>query len=172
MDGPTVIGLAAVVAGAILLIAIGIAFSGDRGGGARPTERRDERSKRPFTLSRTFSMGRTGGPTSAPPDMAAETALVKDTIERIAEVVGLDPGIVTTQASRSTIRLDGETPTIEVDGVAYQRLDDVPAEARAILRDELRLALDAGLPEAARSRLEAFLDPARAPTEPGRPGPA
>jgi hypothetical protein len=65
---------------------------------------------------------------------------------------------VTVTGSRSLIRMDGGAPSVEIDGVAYHRLADVPADARELLVDELRLIRDTpNLPAGALSGLDAFM---------------
>jgi hypothetical protein len=65
---------------------------------------------------------------------------------------------LTVTGSRSLIRLDGDQPHVEIDGVTYHRLADVPEHARELLIDELRLVRDTpNLPDAALAGLDAFM---------------
>ena len=66
----------------------------------------------------------------------------------------------------STVHLNDGRPRVEVNGVTYHRLADVPTDAKMRLVDELGQTLDSGtLPEPARAAIEGFLA-GRAPAEP------
>lgn len=73
---------------------------------------------------------------------------------------------VTTRITRTQIRFDGSAPNVVVDGQTYHSLAAVPEAARALVVDELRLALP-NVSEAARPKVEAFIASAG-----GRPEPA
>jgi hypothetical protein len=65
---------------------------------------------------------------------------------------------VTVSGSRSLIRLDGASPTVEIDGVPYHRLADVPPHARELLIGELQLIRDTpNLPSGSLAGLDSFL---------------
>jgi hypothetical protein len=65
---------------------------------------------------------------------------------------------VTVTGSRSLIRLDGPSPTVEIDGVTYHRLADVPPHARELLIGELQLIRDTpNLPPGSLAGLDTFL---------------
>jgi hypothetical protein len=86
------------------------------------------------------------------------------------DVAGVPPGhrgIVTTTTAHlalavklpeSTVHLNDGQARVDVGGVTYHQLADVPTEAKMRLVEELGLALDSGtLPEPARAAIEAFL---------------
>jgi hypothetical protein len=165
MDQVLIVVFAAGVAAGIVLIAVGLGFRPFTGSANdTPGAQRNPGSGHTFTFSRTFSAG---GPTdakSAESEIDEATTAIAETIGRLASAAGADPRTtVTTHVSRSAIRLDGEAPTVEVDGVTYHSLADVPPDARALLLDELRLMVGTTIPAAARSQLEAFLATADAP---------
>ena len=166
MDNVIIALAVAIVVGAVVIV-IGLALL--RTTAAREVRRGsppDSEPGQPTTFSHTFSIGRSAGSTSDQPGLVEGTGAILDTIEQLANAAGIDvQTAVTTRSSRSIVRLDGATPTVEVDGVTYDSLATVPPDARALLVDELRLMLHNDLPAPVRSQLEAFLATADASHE-------
>jgi hypothetical protein len=173
MDQVLIVVFAAGVAAGILLIAVGLSLRRSKAGSSNPPDRaRSSGPGRTFTFSRTFSAGSSTDAKAAEAAIDEAASLVADTIGRVASAAGVDARTtVTTRVSRSAIRLDGASPTVEVDGVTYVSLADMPADARSLLVDELRLMLDSKMPEPAHSQLEALLATAAAAPETHLPGP-
>ena len=167
MEQVLIVVLVGGLAAGIVLIAVGLGrrrFTGS--GDVRPDQQRNPTSGRSITFSRIFSAGGSTDARSAESGIDEAASMIAETIGRVASAAGANPRTtVTTHLSRSAIRLDGETPTVEVDGVTYHSLADVPADERALLLDELRLMLDRNLPDPARTQLEAFLATADATPE-------
>ena len=171
MEQVLIVVFAAGVAAGIVLIAVGLGLRRFKGSGeVTPGQLRNPSSGRSITFSRTFSAGGSTDAKSGESGIDEATSTIVETIGRLASAAGANPqSTVTTHVSRSAIRLDGKTPTVEVDGVTYHSLADVPADARALLLDDLRLMLDRDIPDPARSQLEAFLATADATPETDRP---
>jgi hypothetical protein len=167
MEQLLIVVLVAGVAAGIVLIAIGLGLGRSKGTDEiAPGQHRNASSGRSFTFSRTFSAGGSTDAKSAEPGIDEATSMIAETIGRIATAAGANPQTtIETHVSRSAIRLDGETPTVEVDGVTYNSLADVPADARTPLLDELRVLLNSNIPDPPRSQLEAFLATADAASE-------
>jgi hypothetical protein len=165
VDEVIVVAIAAGVAVGIMAVTVAVATR--RSGEHEAPERQivDRRTGRSFTFSRTFSAGGSTRPPTSEPSFVEESPSIAETLGQLANIMGADVDAITTRVSRTAVRLDGETPTIEVDGIAYQRLADVPPDARELLRDELQVALDRGMPEPARSRLQTLLATADGPGE-------
>ena len=158
MDNVIIALAVAFVVGAVVIV-IGRALL--RATAAQQVRRRappDSEPGQPTTFSHTFSIGRSAGSTSDQPGVGEGKGAILETIGRLASGAGIDvQTAVTTRSSRSIVRLDGATPTVEVDGVTYDSLAAIPPDARALLVDELRLMLHNDLPAPVRSQLEAFL---------------
>ena len=171
MEQVLIVVIAAVAAAGIVLIAVGLGLRRSKESGeVTPGQHRTPGSGRSITFSRTFSAGGSTKATSADPGIDEAASMIAETIGRVASAAGANRRTtVTTHLSRSAIRLDGETPTVEVDGVTYHSLADVPADARALLQNDLRVMLNGNIPDPARSQLEKFL--ATADATPGTEGP-
>ena len=166
-----IIALAVAIAVGAVAIVIGLALL--RTTAAREVRRGaapDSEPSEPKTFSHSFSIGRSAGSTSDQPGLVEGTGAIVDTIGQLASAAGIDVHTaVTTRSSRSIVRLDGATPTVEVDGVTYDSLATVPPDARPLLVNELRLMLHNDLPAPVRSQVEAFLATAGASHETNPP---
>ena len=162
-----VIALAVAIGVGAVVIVIGLVMlrSTAAQGGAREP-RRDVEPGQPTTFSHTFSIGQSAGSTSDQTGLVKGTGAIVDTIGQLASAAGIDVRTaVTTRSSRTVVRLDGATPTVEVDGVTYDNLAAIPPDDRALLVAEIGLMLHNDLPASVRSHLEAFLATADARQE-------
>jgi hypothetical protein len=62
-----------------------------------------------------------------------------------------------TRVATSSVRFEGDTLTVDVNGRSYQRLADVPLADRDLLVKELNLLLDEKIPGPMRQRVQDFL---------------
>jgi hypothetical protein len=171
MEQFLIVVLVAGVAAGIVLIAVGLGLGRSKENGeVEPGQQRNPSPGSSITFSRTFSAGGSTDAKSAESGIEEATSAIAETMGRIATAAGANPRTtVTTHVSRSAIRLNGETPTVEVDGITYHNLADVPSDARTVLLAELRVMLNSNIPDPARSQLEAFLATADAASETDRP---
>jgi len=73
-----------------------------------------------------------------------------------ASAPAIPPGAKRVLASAS-VRFEGDTLSVVVNGRTYRRLADVPAADRDLLVQELELVADGDVPEAMRGQVRAFL---------------
>jgi hypothetical protein len=62
-----------------------------------------------------------------------------------------------TRVTSSSVRLEGDKVSIDVDGRTYHRLHDVPEADRDLLVKELQAVVNSDAPESLRSQIRAFL---------------
>ena len=166
MDSVVIALAVAVVVGAVVIVIGSALLRSTASRDASRGPRRDSEPGRPTTFSHTFSIGRSAGSTSDQPGLVEGSGAILETIGQLASAAGIDlRTAVTTSSSRSVVRLDGASPTVELDGVTYDSLAEIPPESRALLVDELRVMLHNDLPAPVRSQLEAFLATAEATQE-------
>ena len=72
------------------------------------------------------------------------------------KLVGSSAYVVTQAANAPTIRLTDGSPEISIAGTTYTRIEDVPAEHREQVIDELRLIRDS-MPEPIRHQVDALM---------------
>jgi len=75
----------------------------------------------------------------------------------VSTAAGLPIPANATRVATSSVRFEGDTLTVDVNGRSYQRLGDVPPDDRDLLVKELNLLLDEQVPGPMRERVHAFL---------------
>ena len=92
-----------------------------------------------------------GGPAGAAPNVAVPNLAVP-------AASSYPPGpTVATRVTSSSVRFEGDSVSIDVDGRAYHRLADVPDADRDLLIQELQAVVDSDAPESVRNQIRAFL---------------